>query len=129
MSCTTIVSAVDPERFASIWIDPANVASTFTAAAAEAGSIIGFPGDVINAPVPSAWNTPYANSGVAVGTNVVASPRDSMYAWNTDVRFVLFSVQAVAALVARIVPPASVGVPVWWRISIVKFPGVATVVH
>src|SRR6266498_2381496 len=41
MSWTVIASAVDPERFASMWIVPARVVSTFTAAAVAAGIISG----------------------------------------------------------------------------------------
>src|SRR6266496_2977320 len=113
----------------SMWMLPARETSTLTAASRDAGISRGFWEVVVNrAPAPSYMKEPYAYSGDAVGTNVVASPRATIATRITQSMAVFDAAKAVAADVARIVPPASVGVPVWWRISTVRLLGVSAVV-
>ena len=111
-SCTWKVSAVEPDLLASTWIVPASVRSQFTAAGAVAGMKNGLLAAGRITEEGSKITSPIAKRGEAVGTNVDASPLDSMINSICQEILDLEAPMATAAEVARIVPPASVGVPI-----------------
>src|SRR5690242_4903786 len=86
---------------------------------------IGLTVEASRAVVGSVRKKPLANNPAAVPTTARGSIVKSM----NQEAFVFEAPRATAPEVARIVPPASeTAVPVWWRISIVRLPGVVPVV-